>query len=58
MAEMMRAKEAASLWNLTERRVTGLCREGKIAGARKEGRNWMIPADAEKPADSRVKSGS
>ena len=58
MAEMMRAKEAASLWNLTERRVTGLCREGKIAGARKEGRNWMIPADAEKPADSRVKSGT
>lgn len=58
MAEMMRAKEAASLWNLTERRVTGLCREGKITGARKEGRSWMIPADAEKPADSRVKSGT
>lgn len=58
MAETMLAKEAAKLWNLTERRVTSLCKEGKIKGARKHGHSWHIPVDAEKPADHRVKTGA
>lgn len=57
MNDMMSVKEAAKLWNLTERRVAGLCKEGKIKGVQKLGRNWMIPAGAERPMDSRVKSG-
>ena len=57
MAETMLAKEAAKLWNLTERRVTSLCKEGKIKGARKQGHFWHIPVDAERPADHRVKTG-
>ena len=57
MAETMLVKEAAKLWDLTERRVTSLCKEGKIKGARKQGHSWHIPVDAEKPADNRVKSG-
>jgi len=57
MADTMSVKEAAKLWNLTERRVSGLCREGKMKGAKKQGRSWRIPVGAEKPIDHRVKSG-
>ena len=58
MAEVMLVKEAAKVWNLTERRIASLCKEGKIKGAKKEGRSWLIPADAQKPADHRVKTGA
>ncbi len=58
MADTMLVKEAAKLWNLTERRISGLCREGKIKGAKKQGRSWLIPVDAEKPVDNRIKSGA
>lgn len=54
----MTVKEAAALWNLTERRVSDLCQKGKIAGAEKQGHIWHIPADAGRPADQRVKSGA
>ncbi len=56
-SHMMLVRDAAEEWGLTERRVAGLCKEGKIEGAKKEGRSWMIPADAERPADNRVKTG-
>lgn len=58
MATMMSVKEAAELWNLSTRRVTVLCREGRIAGATFEKGRWQIPADAEKPSDQRVKTGA
>lgn len=57
MAEYISAKEAARLWNITERSVTGLCRAGRINGAVKNGRDWRIPADAEKPTDKRLRTG-
>ncbi len=50
-------KQAASIWNISERRVAILCREGRIEGAVKQGKSWVIPADAKKPEDQRVKSG-
>ena len=58
MPNRITAREAASRWGLLERSVTGMCRNGKIAGAYKEGRTWYIPEDAEKPADGRVRSGA
>lgn len=58
MSETMMVKEAAMRWNVSERRVSTLCKEGKIQGAVKKGKQWSIPADADKPADSRVKSGA
>lgn len=58
MDGMMTVKEAALRWNLSERRISALCKEEKIPGARKEGRSWLIPEDAEKPADNRVKTGA
>lgn len=51
-------KEAADIWGLSERRVAILCKEGRVAGARKEGRFWVIPENAEKPADNRISGRS
>ena len=58
MADMIPVKEAAGRWGVTERRVAALCSQGKIKGAVKKGRRWLIPDDAEKPADSRIRSGT
>ena len=58
MADWMSAREAAQKWDITERRVTTLCREGKIIGAKKTGSRWVLPTDAEKPADQRLKTGA
>lgn len=57
MLRGMTVKEAAARWGLTERRVADMCKGGQIAGAFKEGKVWYIPADAEKPADGRIRSG-
>ena len=46
-------KTAASKWGLTERRITTLCRDGRIEGAKKEGGVWLVPVNAEKPKDGR-----
>ena len=54
---MKTCREIAEKWNITERTVTALCKNGKIPGAVKRGRSWQIPDDAVKPADGRVSSG-
>lgn len=56
--EMIRVRDAAQRWNLTERSVTNFCKAGKISGARKQGRSWLIPADAVRPEDNRIKTGA
>ena len=43
----------ASMWHLTERRITTLCRTGRIEGAKKENGLWLIPENAVKPIDGR-----
>ena len=55
---MIPIKEAAACWNITERRVATLCKDGKIVGAEKQGKRWMIPADTQKPVDQRIKTGA
>lgn len=42
----MSSAEAADVLGLTVRRVVGLCNEGKLNGATKDGRNWLIPEQA------------
>ena len=49
------AQQVAQKWNISDRRVRVLCYEGKIPGAVKEGKSYIIPADAVKPADGREK---
>ena len=57
MPNFITLKEAAQNWGISERRVSTLCKEGRIPGAVKIGRSWQIPADAQKPVDNRVVTG-
>jgi Fic family protein len=41
--------EAAKKWGISERSVRNYCAEGRVAGARLEGKTWEIPDVAEKP---------
>ena len=52
----MTVKQAAEKWKISDRRVRVLCSESKIPGVIREGRSWMIPADAKKPEDGRFKT--
>ena len=54
MEEKITIKEASASWGISQRRIAKLCEEGKIKGARKEGRAWLLPAHAAKPADGRT----
>ena len=56
MLEYISAPEAAKKWGISERRVQKLCEENRIDGTEKFGRAWMIPKDAEKPVDGRMKT--
>ena len=58
MSDMISVREAAERWNITERRVSTLCKDGKIAGAKKLGNRWMIPENTRKPLDRRIKTGA
>ena len=57
MNQYMTSKEASAIWGISERRVGTLCSQGRIDGAMKQGRIWLIPADAKKPTDLRFKTG-
>lgn len=51
--ELLTTTEMAERWEVSRRRVTTLCREGRIEGAILRGNTWLIPEDAKKPADPR-----
>ena len=51
------AAQAAEKWNISKKRVTVLCKEGRVVGAQMAGSTWIIPEDTAKPADARIKSG-
>ena len=42
-------------WNISSRRIWVLCTEGRIEGAAKKGKMWLIPGDTQKPTDTRFK---
>lgn len=50
-------KEQAAIWGCEERQITRWCREGRIFGAERVGREWLIPEDSDKPSDKRTKDG-
>lgn len=52
--EFMTTKEAVKKWNISERRIRQLLKEGRIEGAVKNGNSWNIPVAAIKPVDKRV----
>lgn len=51
--ELLTTTEMAERWEVSRRRVTALCREGRIEGAILRGNTWLIPDDAKKPDDPR-----
>jgi len=54
--EYLTVKEIAEKWGISGRRVNLLCNEGRVEGAEKKGFMWLIPKDAEKPVDKRIKT--
>ena len=55
MFEYISAPEGAKKWSISERRVQKLCEDGRIPGVAKFSRMWLIPKDAVKPTDGRIK---
>lgn len=55
--EYISITKMAEKWEISPRRIRILCNEGRISGAYKKNAYWVIPNDAEKPKDERVKSG-
>jgi len=55
--DYVKIEEIAKDWGVSSRRVQILCAEGRIDGATRFGREWMIPKNALKPLDGRTKSG-
>ena len=53
--DYMTLKETAEKWGVTPRRVNYSCAGGRIPGAVKMATIWLIPKDAEKPVDRRLK---
>ena len=49
------AAEKANEWGISKRRVTVLCKEGRVPGAKLCGNMWIIPKEAIKPEDPRRK---
>lgn len=49
--------QTAEKWGISGRRIQRLCVEGRIPGAMKVGAYWVLPDDAEKPKDARIKTG-
>lgn len=51
--DYMTLKEAAEKWKISPRQINYYCSDGRIPGAEKIGRVWLIPKEAEKPKDKR-----
>lgn len=55
--EYLTITQVSEKWGIKQRRIRVLCTENRIEGARKVGSYWLIPEEAEKPKDERIKSG-
>ncbi len=53
--KQLTVKELSKLWNVEERQITRWCREGRILGASRSGKEWLIPEGSSKPLDKRTK---
>ena len=51
--EYISTKEASAKWGISTIRITILANEGRIPGAKKLGKSWLIPAGATKPLELR-----
>lgn len=60
--EYISTKEASAKWGISTTRITILANEGRIPGAQRLGKSWLIPANASKPpmlkANSKKEAGT
>ncbi|MDD4029736.1 MAG: N-6 DNA methylase [Caldisericia bacterium] len=52
----MSVSDASAKWGISSRRIQYLCNEGRIEGAIRIGKTWLIPITATKPEDGRRKT--
>lgn len=55
--EYLSIRQISEKWGISKRRIQVLCSEGRIPGAMRIDSSWVIPSDAEKPKDARIKNG-
>ena len=55
--DYLKIEDVAKKWGLSPRRIQALCRDGKIKGAVRFGRDWMIPKNTARPLDRRTMAG-
>lgn len=48
--------EMSKIWGISSRRISLLCSQGRVPGAEKKGKTWLLPKDVAKPMDSRKKN--
>ncbi len=53
--DFISVQEAATRWGISERRIQKLCEENRIPGVVRFSRMWLIPKDAKKPMDGRLR---
>ena len=53
--DYMTLKQAGEKWGISPRMINYYCSAGRIEAAEKMGTVWLIPKDAEKPVDGRLK---
>lgn len=56
--EYLTTVELSEKWNISSRRIGIFCAQGRIEGAIKKGKTWLIPSDAVRPADRRFKKNA
>lgn len=55
--DYMTLKETSEKWDVSIRQINYYCSAGRIPGAVKMAKIWLVPKDAEKPMDMRTKRG-
>lgn len=53
--DYMTLKEASERWGISSRQINYYCTDGRILGTVKMVGVWLIPKNADKPADRRYK---
>lgn len=56
--EYLTAAEISKYWNISSRMVAYYCEAGRINGAIKKGKAWLIPLNTKKPVDRRCSKQS
>ena len=55
--KLLSTREISEKWGISARRVQLLCANDRVPGATRVGQTWVIPENAEKPKDARIKGG-